>query len=173
MKVLVIIAHPNLGKSRINQRWKSELQKQGDGVTVHALNEAYPDGVIDVEKEQALLLAHDRIVFQFPFYWYSAPYLMQKWKEEVLTFGWAYGPGGDKLKGKQIMLGISTGGPAFAYQAGGYNNFSMSELLKPFQQMSNLLGGSYMSPYILHGAPSLSDEQIAASALEYAAFVQK
>jgi len=36
----------------------------------------------------------------------------------VLTFGWAYGPGGDYLKGKEFMLAITTGGTNNSYSAG-------------------------------------------------------
>jgi putative NADPH-quinone reductase len=170
MKVLVIIAHPDLETSKINRTWMMELQKHED-VTVHPLYQTYPDGVIDVEKEQALVQAHDRIVFQFPFYWYSSPHLLHWWQEKVLTFGWAYGPGAPGLVGKQFMLAVSTGGAANVYQAGGHNNYSMSELLKPFQQMTNLLGAKYLSPFVFHGARTASQEQIDASAQEYAACV--
>lgn len=171
MKVLVIVVHPDLEKSRVNQTWINALQGLED-VTVHPLYQTYPDGLIDVKQEQALLQAHDRIVIQFPFYWYSAPYFLHLWQQQVLTYGWAYGPGGNKLAGKEIMLAVSTGGPASAYQAGGHNNFSMSELLKPYQQMSNLVGAKYLSPFLFHGAGTASQEQIAASAQPYAAWVQ-
>lgn len=167
MKVLVIVAHPHLETSKINKTWIMELQKKQD-ITVHSLYETYPDGNIDVVREQSLLLNHERIVFQFPFYWYSAPHLLHYWQEQVLTFGWAYGPGGTKLAGKQFMVAVSTGGPADYYQAGGYNNFSMSELLKPFQQMTNLLGGKYLAPFILHGARAVSSAEVEASAHKYA-----
>jgi glutathione-regulated potassium-efflux system ancillary protein KefG len=38
------------------------------------------------------------------------------------------------------MLVISTSGPAEAYQAGGSNQYSISELTRPLQAMSNLSG---------------------------------
>ncbi len=97
-----------------------------------------------MEREQELLLAHDRIVFQFPLYWYSSPALLKEWQDVVLTYGWAYGAEGTKLHGREFMLAISTGGPEEAYQAGGYNNYSLSELLKPFQATANLTGMRYL-----------------------------
>ena len=77
MKTLVIVAHPNIAKSRVNRRWVEELKKYPE-VTVHELYKEYPSGTIDVEREQALLLDHDRIVWQFPFYWYSSPFFAEK-----------------------------------------------------------------------------------------------
>lgn len=47
--------------------------KHLDGITFHDLYEAYPDFDIDIKFEQQLLLQHDIIIWQPPFYWYSAP----------------------------------------------------------------------------------------------------
>lgn len=171
-KTLIIVAHPNLETSVVNKAWREQLSKEVEG-TVHDLYASYPDEVIDVEKEQALLLAHDRIVFQFPFYWYSSPSLLKKWQDEVLSFGWAYGPGGTKLNGKEFMLAISTGGPAEAYQAGGHNRYSMSELTRPFQAMANLTGMQFLPSFIEQGVRFLSPEQVAESAVQLVAHVQK
>ena len=171
-KTLIIVAHPNLETSVVNKAWREQLSKEVEG-TVHDLYASYPDEVIDVEKEQALLLAHDRIVFQFPFYWYSSPSLLKKWQDEVLSFGWAYGPGGTKLNGKEFMLVISTGGPAESYQAGGYNRYSMSELTRPFQAMANLTGMQFLPSFIEQGVRFLSPEQVTESAVHLVAHVKK
>jgi glutathione-regulated potassium-efflux system ancillary protein KefG len=47
---------------------------------------------------------------------------------------------------------ITTGGTADAYQAGGHNNFTMRELLRPLEQTARLCGMDYEEPIILHGA---------------------
>lgn len=70
---------------------------------------------IDVERKQNLLLEHDRIVFQFPFFWYSTPAILKEWQDKVLEYGWAYGADGKKLHGKECLVVTSTGGPAGAY----------------------------------------------------------
>jgi glutathione-regulated potassium-efflux system ancillary protein KefG len=171
MKTIVIVAHPNITNSRVNSRWVEELNKHTE-IAVHELYKEYPDEKIDVQREQALLLEHDRIVLQFPFYWYSSPSLLKKWQDEVLTYGWAYGSKGDKLHGKELMLAISTGGPAAAYRAGGFNHYTMSELTKPFQATSNLIGTKFLPSFVLNGIGYLSDEDIANSAREYVKAVQ-
>lgn len=166
MKTLVIVAHPSFDKSRINKRFMEEVKKQSE-VTVNNLYETYPDEKINVQKEQGLLLEHDRIVLQFPFYWYSTPSLLKKWQDEVLAYGWAYGPGGDKLNGKELMIATSTGGPEHAYVAGGYNRYSMSELLKPLQATSNLIGAKFLIPYVFHKAMLVTDNEVEAGAKAY------
>ena len=70
---------------------------------MHDLYEAYPDFDIDVRREQELLAAHEVIVLQHPFYWYSAPALLKEWQDLVLEHGWAYGSGGTALRGKALL----------------------------------------------------------------------
>jgi glutathione-regulated potassium-efflux system ancillary protein KefG len=169
VKTLVIVAHPNIEQSVINKSWAEEIEKHD--VTVRRLYEVYPDEKINVEHEQKLLLTHERIVFQFPFYWYSTPSLLKKWMDEVLAYGWAYGPGGDKLRGKQLLLALSTGGPEKSYVAGGYNHYTMSELLRPLQATSNLIGTRYITPFTEHGVRFLSEQQVLESAERYVQYV--
>lgn len=67
MKILNLVFHPNLESSRNNQTWKTQLEESGKITTSRDLYAEYPDFQINVEKEQALLLEHDRVVLQFPF----------------------------------------------------------------------------------------------------------
>lgn len=78
-KTLVIVAHPHIDQSVINKRWVEELEKYPDQFTVHQIYQAYPDGVIDVAKEQALVEEHENLVFQFPVYWFNCPPLLKQW----------------------------------------------------------------------------------------------
>ncbi|WP_223068518.1 NAD(P)H-dependent oxidoreductase [Paenibacillus caui] len=168
---LVIVAHPDLETSRINKRLTAELERRGN-VSVHRLYETYPDEKIDVAREQALLTAHDRVVLQFPFFWYSSPSLLKKWMDVVFELGWAHGKGGDKLKGKELLIAISSGGAQSMYQAGGFHNYSYSELLRPFQQSANLTGMIYRPPFVVSGIREVSDEQLEKYAVDYAAYVE-
>jgi putative NADPH-quinone reductase len=93
----------------------------------------------------------DSVVFQFPFYWYSVPGILKEWMDQVLTYGFAYGSTGDKLKGKHFLVSTTIGGPADAYCESGYNNFTIGELLKPLRQMSNLTSMVYHRPIVSHG----------------------
>ena len=82
-RVLILYAHPMPRKSRAN-RALAEAVRGLEGVTFHDLYEAYPDFFIDVAREKALLVEHDVIVLQHPFYWYSAPALVKEWLDLVL-----------------------------------------------------------------------------------------
>ena len=50
MKTLIILAHPDLEKSKVNKRWIEEAEKYLDKFTVHKLYEAYPNEIIDIKK---------------------------------------------------------------------------------------------------------------------------
>ncbi len=96
-----------------------------------------------------MLLQYDRVVFQFPFYWYSSPPLLKKWFDDVLTYGWAFGPGGDHLKGKEFIVATTTGGKESEYHSGGYNWFTISELLRPIQMHHHQMQ-RHLSPRYCH-----------------------
>ncbi|MCY8243972.1 NAD(P)H-dependent oxidoreductase, partial [Bacillus haynesii] len=51
----------------------------------------------------------------------------------------AYGTNGTALHGKEFMVAVSAGAPEEAYQAGGSNHYTISELLRPFQATSNFI----------------------------------
>ncbi|MFP3125711.1 NAD(P)H-dependent oxidoreductase [Ectobacillus funiculus] len=166
MKVLVIVAHPNIEGSTVNRTWIKELKKHSE-ITVHELYKQYPDEKIDVEREQRLCEEHERIVWQFPFYWYSSPPLLKKWQDEVLTHGWAYGSNGNKFHHKDLILAVSTGSAKERYRAGGRNQYSMSELLKPFQATSNLIGTKFLPSFVFNGTYAAIEEEIQESARAY------
>jgi glutathione-regulated potassium-efflux system ancillary protein KefG len=161
LKTMVIVAHPNLQGSRVNKAWVEALRKIPD-VTINDLTAKYPDiQNIDILEEQALLLAHDRYVLQFPLYWYSCPAILKQWIDLVLQPGFAYAVGGDKLHGKEWMVSTSVGSTEDGYRAGGHNHFSVDELLRPFQQTVNYTGGIYRSPFCFYRAMLVTDAEIA------------
>lgn len=170
MKVMTLVAHPKIEEARVHGAWMKALYETRK-VTVRSLYEAYPLWRLDVAYEQKVLAAHDRIVLQFPFYLYGCPPLLKKWLDEVLTFRWAYGPGGDALRGKQLLIATSTGGPGESYHPGGYHNFTVEQLLLPFQQIAYLVQADYLKPYVFHRARSVSDAELLASAADYTRYV--
>jgi len=166
-RVLVLFAHPVLERSRVNRRLVDAIRGL-DGVTVHDLYEAYPTLAIHAKAEQELLLAHDAIVFQHPFYWYSTPAILKEWQDLVLEHGWAYGDGGTKLRGKITLNAITTGGPEAAYRRGGYNRFTMRELLAPWDQTAHLCGMKFLAPFTVHAALRVAgDADLAAPRANY------
>jgi glutathione-regulated potassium-efflux system ancillary protein KefG len=166
-RILILFAHPVLERSRVGRRLL-EAASGLEGVHVHDLYEAYPTFTIDVAREQALLLEHEVVVFQHPFYWYSAPALIKEWQDLVLEHRWAYGSGGPRLVGKITFNAITTGGPAAAYGPDGYNRFTVRELLRPFDQTAHLCGMHFLAPFVVHSALRLiGDDDVTAHVAAY------
>lgn len=149
-RLLVLFAHPAIHKSRVNRAMAAAARKV-EGVTFHDLYEAYPDFLIDVEAEQQRLLSHDVIVLQHPFYWYSTPAIMKEWIDLVLEYGFAYGEGGDRLRGKSWVHALTTGGPEDSYRQGGYNRYSIPQFLAPLEQTAELCGMRFLPPFVAYG----------------------
>lgn len=165
-RLLILFAHPALEKSRVHTRLLKELS-QVDNTTLHDLYEAYPDFDIDVAREQQLLLQHDIIAWQHPFYWYSAPAIIKQWLDLVLEHGWAYGSNGNMLAGKSAINIISSGGPLQAYAAGGRNRFTIRQFLAPFDQSAHLCKMQYLPPFVVPGTHRLSPAEMEAYARQY------
>lgn len=147
MKTLIIISHPEVDESTSQQFLIQSIPDElRTDVTVHMLEKTYPDGNIDVSYEQSLLKKHDRILFQFPFYWYSSPPLLKKWQDEVLTEHFAFGYRGDKLADKELGLVLSIGIAEKEYQTGGQEGYSISELTKPYQALARKTQMTYIRP---------------------------
>jgi putative NADPH-quinone reductase len=164
--ILVIFAHPYPHLSRIN-KVLSRSALTLEHVTFVDLYQTYPDFLIDVPQEQDRLRRHQLIVFQHPLYWYSCPPLLKEWIDVVLTQGFAFGAGGDSLKGKDFLQVISTGAPWTNYQRQGSYRFTVAEILRPFEATVALCQMRYHYPFLVQGLRNLTDELLATKAAAY------
>ena len=165
-RILVLFAHPALEKSRVQHSLLKAIAALPD-VLINDLYENYPDFDIDVRREKKLLLAHDIIIWQHPFYWYSSPALLKQWQDLVLEHGWAYGKNGTALAGKKIFNVFTSGGSSKAYRNGGYNKYPVHEYLKPFEQTANLCAMTYWPPFWVPGVHRMEISQIEQYSMQY------
>ncbi|MEJ1294960.1 NAD(P)H-dependent oxidoreductase [Latilactobacillus sakei] len=105
MKTLVIVSHPEMANSLVQNFLKASAMPFQDEVTWHDLATIQQ---LDVAAEQALLRDHERIIFQFPLYWYVAPASLKTWLDTVLTGEFAFS-GRMPLQGKSLGVVVSTG----------------------------------------------------------------
>ncbi len=165
-KILVLFAHPAFEQSKVH-RILIEAIKQLKGVTINDLYENYPEFDIDVEKEKALLLDHDIIIWQHPLFWYSGPALLKQWQDLVLVHGWAYGNQGHALDGKRIFNVMSSGGEMDAYQVNSIHGSTMQAFLLPFERTAQLCRMIYLPPFWVSGTHQLNGEAIQQFAEQY------
>jgi putative NADPH-quinone reductase len=175
MKTLIIVVHPHITKSVINKRWVEELLKYPEKYTVHLLQESYPEGNIDVLAEQRLVEKYDKIVFQFPFYWFNCPALLKQWFDEVLTHGWAYGSkSGYHMKGKKIALAISLGVDENDLNETGKYKYTLQELTRSFELTFEYVKVKYQVPFAFYGIEhNISENHLALGVKSYLEFLDK
>jgi glutathione-regulated potassium-efflux system ancillary protein KefF len=151
--VLVIAAHPQLAHSRVTRSlMRAAAAADPARIEVRDLYALYPDYFIDSAAEQGALREAGLVVWLHPVHWYSMPPLMKLWLDEVFAFGWAYGPQGKHLRGKDLWLAASTGGPEESYRPDGHNRYFFDAFLHPYEQTAALAGMRWLPPLLLHGA---------------------
>lgn len=158
--IYLIAAHPSWRESRVNRRLLDSARTVAH-VETNDLYTRYPDYCIDVAAEQARVAAAQLIVLMHPIHWYSMPALQKLWLDDVLSYGWAYGVGGNALRGKDLWLAATTGGPESSYHPQGYNRYFFDAFLPPYEQTAALCGMRFLPPLLLHGAHSASEPEVA------------
>jgi glutathione-regulated potassium-efflux system ancillary protein KefF len=160
-QTLVIAAHPHLEHSRVNVRMLQAAAGTPQ-TTVRDLYALYPDYLIDVAAEQKALAQAQLVVWLQPLHWYGMTPLLKLWVDEVFSFGWAYGPGGHALYGKDVWLVASTGGSEAAYRPDGTNRYFFDAFVPPYEQTAALAGMRFLPPLLLHGAHRASEAEVEA-----------
>lgn len=127
MQTLLIISHTFWEDSKVNRKLL-ESAKSLNNVTIHNLNTTYSNGIINVESELKLLERADKIIFQFPLFWFSTPALMKEWQDRVLT-KILYGNNPKLLAGKSFGIISTLGGDKASYD--GHHGYDMETLLSP------------------------------------------
>lgn len=145
--ILVLLAHPDINESKANSALIAAVQGLAGVQVINIYKEPFQASTYTEAFRKA-----DVIVFQFPFYWASAPHLLKKWCDEI--FGSVQKD--PDVKGKKLMVATTTGSEYEAYRSGGRNQFTMDELLRPYQMLANHSGMVWTTPFVVYGA-SLPD----------------
>ncbi|RYZ01120.1 MAG: glutathione-regulated potassium-efflux system ancillary protein KefF [Myxococcales bacterium] len=164
--LLLVFAHPYPDRSRANLALLRAVEDV-EGVEVRSLYDLYPAFDIDVPAEQEALARARVVIWQHPIYWYAPPSLLKHWFDKVLLRGWAYGEGGDALRGKRCLWVATTGGEPAAYGPDGMHRLPFSHYVPPVEQTARFCQMGWEEPIIVQGSHRLSDEELAAMGREY------
>jgi glutathione-regulated potassium-efflux system ancillary protein KefF len=170
--LLLVFAHPYPDRSRANQALLTAVRGLS-GLEVRSLYDLYPGFDIDVPAEQAALTRAKGVIWQHPTYWYAPPGLLKHWFDKVLSRGWAYGEGGDALRGKRCLWVTTTGGEPESYGPGGMHRLSFSSYVPPIEQTARFCQMSWEPPLILHGSHRVSDDDLLEAGREYRARLEQ
>ena len=109
-----------------------------------SLAEEHGSNGFDIPKHQSILEEADTIIVHFPMYWYSSPALVKSWLDALLTPGWAFPLEVSKLRGKRMLLSVTTGSPLDTFQPTGSNEKTLEDLLLPFERMAKYCGMDWL-----------------------------
>ena len=168
---LIISGHSNFEKSFANKIIIHELQNSNLDIEVRHIEKMYPDFKIDVNAEQKALLQHNTIVLQFPLYWYNMPAILKHWFDVVFDYRFAYGPGGDKVKNKNLLPSFTVGSLESRYSALGDHHFRIYEFCKNIEQTAYYTQMNYIDPIYFHGTfltAGVTQEQVRGKAKDHA-----
>jgi glutathione-regulated potassium-efflux system ancillary protein KefF len=157
--LLLLFAHPYPDRSRANQALLEAVRDLPE-VERRSLYDLYPDFDIDVPSEQAALTRAKVVVWQHPTYWYAPPALLKHWFDKVLARGWAYGDGGNALRGKRCLWVTTTGGELDSYGPGGIHRLPFEHFTPPIEQTARFCQMSWEPPIVVHGAHRLADDEL-------------
>ena len=166
-KTLIIMSHPDVTQSS-SQQFLLAAVKGEEQIQVRHLESilaAQGSKHFDKTLERAFLQEADRIILQFPLYWYQCPSVMKQWMDEVLTLNLSQ-------KSKMIEFGIvvTVGAKSDRYTAGGSVGFGIEELLRPYQALANQLGWNYQTPFVIYQfqyLPEIQKQQLLVDYLYY------
>ena len=145
-QVVILLAHPDIKSSQANKALMDAV-KEMEEVAIYNLYEMRPEDAYNIDLWSKIISQASALVFQFPLYWMSAPSLLKKWQDEVFTY-LAKTPA---VAGKALLVAVTTGSEYSAYRSGGRNNFTMDELLRPYQASALHAGMVWQTPVVAYG----------------------
>ncbi|UDM32254.1 NAD(P)H-dependent oxidoreductase [Lentilactobacillus laojiaonis] len=151
MTTLIISSNPNYQDSGLNQFLKTSSQWLGNSIEWLQLDEIYPEAKYtkkQIEQEQSRLQQADKIIFQFPMYWYSAPASLKSYLDQVMTNQFVNIK--HSLQNKSLGIVVGIGKNLQSYQAGASENYTISELLRPYQAFALAAQMKYLRPLTIN-----------------------
>lgn len=121
----------------------------------------------DIRREQSKIAAADRVIVQFPLWWFGMPAILKGWFDRVFTNGFAfgvldeqgrvrkYGDGG--LTGTTFLAVVSAGDRESAFDPRGVNG-AMEEVLWPLLHgTAHYTGMRTLRPHLIASADRVDD----------------
>lgn len=170
MKTLVIASHPYPAQSAAIKALQQAVAGLPD-VEVRNLEALYGNdpGAFDIAAEQAAVEAATRIVFLFPIHWFNLTPMLKAYMNQVWTYGWAFGPSGTALKGRELLAVVTAGASGFTYSAEGLIQSTIDEVLTPLKASALYVGMHYAQPLAFFEAMGLADAKLAEIGAAFAA----
>lgn len=172
MRTIVYIAHPDSAQSSSQQFLLSSGQSLTDATFVDLQQEFEQNGAFDAVAEQARLSQYQRIIFQFPLYWYQAPAILKQWIDTVFDMSATMQAVTTHLAQCQLGIVLVVGVKANEYQSGGREHNTLSELLSPYEALARFFQMQYLAPLVVSQFQYMSEPAQQDLMLRYGAYLQ-
>lgn len=173
MKTLVVVSHPYPEQSKVIKALEQHVATLPN-VEVRNLETLYGSDIngFDVQAEQQAYEGKDRVVYLYPTHWFNLTPMLKAYFNEVWSYGWAFGPGGEALKGKTLLTVTSAGASEHMYSAEGLVQSTMAEVLTPMKANALYVGMNYAEPLVLFDSMDVPAERLAAFKQQLTAALQ-
>lgn len=111
----------------------------------------------DVDEEIKKYLWADTVIYQNPVNWFSAPWLLKKYYDEIFKHGVFYGPSteygrGGLLNGKKYMYSLTWNSPEEAFQdtKGFYDGRSVDDIIISLHKLHEFCGFDKIKTFSCH-----------------------
>jgi glutathione-regulated potassium-efflux system ancillary protein KefF len=161
MKTLLIISHPYPEQSQVIHALQQTAEALPN-VTVRNLETIYGDNTtaFDIAAEQQAHQGVGRVVYLFPIHWFNLTPMLKAYLNQVWSYGWAFGPQGEALRGKQMQVVVSAGATAHTYSETGLIQSTVQEVLTPMKACALYVGMSYAEPLAFYEAMGASGDKL-------------
>ncbi|WP_392565388.1 NAD(P)H-dependent oxidoreductase [Utexia brackfieldae] len=161
MKTLVITSHPYPAQSRVIKALQQTAEAT-DNITVRNLESLYGHNTnqFDIEAEKRAYADIDRVIFLFPIHWFNVTPMLKAYLNEVWQYGWAFGPHGTALQGKEMLVVTTTGATEHTYSADGLTHSTIDEVLTPMRATASYVGMTYSTPLVFFGVVDADEKTI-------------
>jgi putative NADPH-quinone reductase len=169
-QTLILNFHPDPAKSRANAALAAAAARLPQ-VEIATMAGEHRDRQFDYTREVERLAAADRVVLQFPVYWYAAPSLMADWMAQILTVAFyaRAEEDGARIEGRRLMIAAVAGNTPENYQPGGRIAIPLSELLRPLEATALRCGLVWSEPFLVFRSGQLGDDELARESACYCA----
>ncbi|EHR37252.1 NAD(P)H-dependent oxidoreductase [Facklamia languida] len=168
MKTIIYLAHDDLASSSSQQFLVASGRHLTEATYVDLGAQWQADPTFDRSEELDRLAQYDRVIFQFPLYWYQAPAVLKVWIDQVLDQGTGLG----FIAGKELGLVVIAGAPARNYQLAGREGVTVSDLLSPYYALSRYLGMRFLEPFTIFQFAYLSEAEKMRLMYDYALYLK-
>lgn len=168
MKTQILVSHPEI-KGSGTQKFLETTGKFFSNVFYESIDLTYPTDKIDIEQEQLRLRSADRIVLQFPMYWYQSPDSLNRYMQTVFTR--KYIESERALSGKELGIVVTLGDALSQFRLGGSEQFTISELMAPYAAFANKAGMKFLPVFPIEQFSYMDERQKLQLVGDYAAYL--